>query len=51
MPNINSWGPGQSVHDLGYTSGGAVVYGEKGKAKEQTRGINEPAPARMREVR
>ncbi|KAK4691999.1 hypothetical protein P7C71_g5121, partial [Lecanoromycetidae sp. Uapishka_2] len=53
LPNINTWGPGQSVHDLGYSSGGAIAYGEKekGKAKEQVRGVNEPVPARMREFR
>ncbi len=53
LPNINTWGPGQSVHDLGYTNGGAIAYGEKdrGKAKEQVRGVNEPVPARMREMK
>jgi len=53
LPNINNWGPGQSVHDLGYTSGGPIAYGEKekGKSKEQVRGVNEPVPARMREMR
>ncbi len=53
LPNINTWGPGQSVHDIGYTNGGAIAYGEKdrGKAKEQVRGVNEPVPARMREMK
>lgn len=50
MPNINTWGPNQSVHDLGYTPGASANI-EKGKAKEQVRGINEPPPARMRENR
>ena len=49
-PNINTWGPGQSVHDLGLTAQGAP-YQEKGKAKEQIRRLDEPAPARMREMR
>ena len=51
QPNINTWGPGQSVHDLGFTNGTSGPYQEKGKAKEQTRSIAEPAPARMREMR
>ncbi len=50
MPNINTWGPNQSVHDLGYTPG-ASANSEKGKGREQVRGINEPPPARMRENR
>lgn len=54
-PDITTWGPGQSVHDLGYYGSGAGsapgAYGEKAKAKEQTRGVNEPPPARMKENR
>lgn len=50
MPNINTWGPNQSVHDLGYTPGAGTNI-EKGKGREQVRGINEPPPARMRENR
>ena len=53
-PNISTWGPGQSVHDLGFTPGASTSTGppaEKGKGKEQVRGINEPPPARMREKR
>ena len=49
-PDITTWGPGQSVHDLGYTPGASANI-EKGKAKEQVRGVNEPPPARMRENR
>lgn len=53
--DMTTWGPGQSVHDLGYygsgASAGAVAAAEKGKAKEQVRGVNQPPPARMRENR
>lgn len=49
-PDINTWGPGQSVHDLGYTPGASANI-EKGKGKEQIRGVDEPPPARMRENR
>ena len=49
-PNISTWGPGQSVHDLGFTPGASANI-EKGKGKEQTRGVNEPPPARMKENR
>ena len=53
--DMTTWGPGQSVHDLGYygsgTNVGAGVSGEKGKGKEQMRAVNEPPPARMRETR
>jgi len=49
-PNISTWGPGQSVHDLGFTPGASANV-EKGKTREQTRGVNEPPPARMRENR
>ena len=49
-PNISTWGPGQSVHDLGFTPGASANI-EKGKGREQMRGINEPPPARMRENR
>ena len=51
QPNINTWGPGQSVHDLGFINGAAAPYQEKRKAREQTRRIDEPAPTRMREIR
>ena len=53
--DMTTWGPGQSVHDLGYHGSGAVVGPgaptDKGKAKEQVRGMNQPRPARMRENR
>lgn len=53
--DMTTWGPGQSVHDLGYygsgANAGAVAAAEKGKAKEQVRGVNQPPPARMRENR
>lgn len=52
QPNINTWGPGQSVHDLGYTPGGgsSVSYGysEKGKTRQPMStygGLAEPQQA------
>lgn len=30
QPNINTWGPGQSVHDLGYGAGAAAAGGQRG---------------------
>lgn len=50
--DMTTWGPGQSVHDLGYYGAGAGAAGapvDKGKAKEQMRAVNQPPPARMRE--
>lgn len=53
--DMTTWGPGQSVHDLGYygseTPVGPGASVDKGKAKEQVRGVNQPPPARMRENR
>ena len=53
--DMTTWGPGQSVHDLGYYGSGTAVRAgapaDKGKAKEQVRGVNQPPPARMRENR
>ncbi|KAL9099021.1 MAG: hypothetical protein Q9163_005421 [Psora crenata] len=39
-PNINTWGPGQSVHDLGY--GAAVSDNEKGKTRDQITVVQQP---------
>ena len=50
QPDITTWGPGQSVHDFGVAGLGMPMQ-EKGKAREQVRGMNEPVPARMREHR
>lgn len=53
--DMTTWGPGQSVHDLGYYGSGTTVGAgppaDKGKGKEQLRAVNEPPPARMRENR
>ena len=54
QPDINTWGPGQSVHDLGFTGGGkeggfgAGVggLGEKGKTRDMrmTQEVVPPSP-------
>ena len=44
QPNINTWGPGQSVHNLGFTGAAAENEKEKGKSplREEVR-VEEPA--------
>ncbi|KAL9123822.1 MAG: hypothetical protein Q9217_006788 [Psora testacea] len=41
QPNINTWGPGQSVHDLGFGAG--TSDSEKGKMREQVTDVQQPA--------
>ena len=42
QPDINTWGPGQSVHDLSFGAT-AANDNEKGKTREQTRAVQQPA--------
>ena len=41
QPDINTWGPGQSVHDLDFGAGAASRDGEKGKAREQVNQVEQ----------
>ena len=48
QPNINTWGPGQSVHDLSFGAGAASNnYNEKGKTRDQARMAPSPLRAQM----
>ena len=55
QPDINTWGPGQSVHDLGLA--GSAAVNEKGKSREQVQvqqqgsGVQKPLPAVKKEAR
>lgn len=56
QPNINTWGPGQSVHDLSYGAGAAAGAGaqrgggggdaEKGKMREGASEVQRPKKSR-----
>ena len=52
QPDINTWGPGQSVHDLGFGASAATAAtgdNEKGKSREQvSQVVQEPARAERR---